>query len=106
MSQVVHTIPALPEAPLEAAAAYFADHHAQTCALIADESVTSLVVLMETAATDHDAWRRALAGDLARAFAPRRCNVIGAASEEAAAPLLSYLEGAHGLTGQYLASYE
>ncbi len=108
MRQLVCRIEELPQAPLEAAAAYFARHHDRVLeSLRADDPAPqALAVCLPPAGTDHDGWRRALAGDLARRFAPTRCNLVAAGSSEAEAALLGYLEGAPGVTGHYLAAHE
>ncbi|MEM6909764.1 MAG: Rossmann fold domain-containing protein [Pseudomonadota bacterium] len=106
MDQAVHVIDGLPENPLEAAAAYFADHHTESLALLSHEDTVSLVIVLESASYDHDGWRRSLAGDLARRYAPKRCNLVGTDDPEAAKALLAFLESARGVTGQYLAGHE
>ena len=50
----------------------------------------------------HRAWRLAVVQGLARELAPRRVNALASDSEAAIAAALAYLEGAAGLTGQYL----
>ncbi len=54
---------------------------------------------MPAAPYDHADWRRAVARDLARAYAPKRVNVVGGND---LAATLDYLAGAPGVTGQYL----
>lgn len=106
LMQAIHTISELPESALSAAEAYFADHHATIRAMLEDSETTSLVVLLPLAPTDHDDWRRTLARDLARAYAPKRANVVGASAPDAASKTLAYLRDAPGVTGQYLACHE
>ncbi|MEL6529062.1 MAG: Rossmann fold domain-containing protein [Pseudomonadota bacterium] len=104
--QAVQRIDDLPACPLAAAAAYFARHHAESVGLLAEESNSSVVLVMPDAGPDHDDWRRALARDLARSFAPKRANVVGASDLAAADEMLAYLRDAPGVTGQYLAAHE
>ena len=106
MYQAIHIIEDLPNAPIEAAQTYFAKWHGDTLQLLGEKDTATLVILLDHAGPDHDSWRRTLAQDLARQFAPKRCNVVGSTDPEAAKELLSYLEGAHGVTGQYLAAHE
>lgn len=66
------------------------------------ESKQSLVIIVPAAASDHTDWRRAAVRDLARAYAPVRVNMISGGIAEAQAATLNYLDGAGGVTGQYL----
>lgn len=108
MAQLVCRIEALPHEPLDAAAAYFAQHHAGVIAALGAQGSppAALAVCLPPAGSDHDGWRRALAGDLARRFAPIRCNLVAGGSAEKQQALLDYLEGAPGVTGHYLAAHE
>ncbi len=91
----------LPMTPLEASRAFYTNHIDDACAVLEDGATQVLTIQLPPAGKDHDDWRRALARDLARQYAPLRVNVIGA-SEKDAAELLDYLLRAPGVTGQYL----
>lgn len=103
--QAVLTIDRLPAAPIEAAAQFHREYLRQAENLLAGE-VDALAIVLPSAPTDHDDWRRTLARDLARASKPKRVNVVGAASDEARDALLSYLGDAPGVTGQYCPAHE
>lgn len=62
----------------------------------------SLAIVMPAAAYDHADWRRAAVRDLAREAAPKRVNLIAGSDAEALAQTAAWLEGAPGVTGQYL----
>jgi len=57
----------------------------------------------EIASLDHNDWRRGIARDLAREFAPVRINIVGGGAQHAREEALAYLRDAPGITGQYLA---
>ncbi len=61
-----------------------------------------LVLIFPPADHTHRAWRLAAVQGLARELAPRRVNALASADEAGIAAGLAYLEGAAGLTGQYL----
>lgn len=94
-------IDVLPESSLDAAAQFYAEHLSEARALLAGEA-DALAIVLPAAGTGHDDWRRALARDLARKFAPKRVNVSGGGSDAAIAAMLAYLRAAPGITGQYL----
>ena len=94
----------LPQAPLDAAMVFHAEHLSDACDVLEDDEAQLLIVQLPPAGKDHDDWRRALARDLARKYAPKRVNVISAAADETAEPLLAYLVDAPGVSGQYLPS--
>lgn len=96
---------ALPDISLDASRIFYAEYLEDAYAMLEGEQLDLLVVQMPPAGTDHDDWRRSLARDLARKYAPARVNVIGA-SEEAAPELINYLLQAPGVTGQYCPSVE
>ena len=60
------------------------------------------MIIFAPADHTHRAWRLAAVQGLARALAPRRVNALASDSEAAITAALAYLEGAAGLTGQYL----
>lgn len=61
----------------------------------------SVLVLPNGTDADRD-WRRALARDLARAYAPIRINIIAGGDPIAIDAAIAYLDTAEGVTGQYL----
>ncbi len=106
MAQAELRIDALPEAPIDASAAFHCTHLERARERLST-GADALVIVLPYAPTDHDDWRRALARDLARAHAPQRANVIGGGSPpEALAAMLEYLRDAPGITGQYLPLHE
>lgn len=102
----VHMVDELPESPLEAAETYFANHHAETKALLQEKDTETLVVVLHPASPDHDDWRRALARDLARAYSPKRVNVVATGDGPTMMETLAYLQDAPGVTGQYLVGHD
>ena len=104
--QAVLTVEELPESGIEASTAFVADHLDTARAMLAVPDTFALVIVLPSAGTDHDDWRRTVARDLARAHTPKRVNVVGASDPEAARELLAYLRDAPGVTGQYLAAHE
>jgi hypothetical protein len=104
--QVVQHIEALPDSPLDASAAFFADHLNASRALLEDADTKALAIVLPAAGTDHDDWRRSLARDLAREFSPKRVNVVGKGADDALDRALIYLGNAQGVTGQYCPLYE
>ena len=104
--QAVLEIKALPQSSLEASAVFHHEFTAKARALLEAPETTALAITLPKAGHDHDDWRRTLARDLARAYTPKRVNVVGGEGEEAISPLIDYLEDAPGVTGQYLAAHE
>jgi len=100
--QVVLTVASLPQEPLAASAVLHARHLAEAEAMLEGEGVTALAICLPAAGTDHDDWRRTLARDLARAWTPKRVNLVGGPGGEARAAALAYLADAPGITGQYI----
>jgi len=96
----------LPQNSLDASAAFMQTHLAEAAELLKKPETDALAIVLPTAGSDHDDWRRSAARDLARAYAPQRVNIIGASTAEKVAPLLAYLRDAPGVTGQYLAAHE
>ncbi len=96
----------LPEVAIEASA-FVATQHLETIrAQLKDADTCALVIVLPKAPHDHADWRRTLARDLARAYAPKRANVVAAADHATAESLLAYLRDAPGVTGQYLEAHE
>ena len=97
-----------PEArnPLEAHAAFFDQHLKLIAAKMADPGVASLTIILSPASSAHDDWRRAVAGDLAREFAPRRVNIAAGVKGEALTMVLTFLKDAPGVTGHYVQAHD
>jgi hypothetical protein len=62
-----------------------------------------VVLIFPPADHTHRAWRLAAVQGLAREYAPLRVNALASDDEAAIASALACLNGAPGLTGQYLA---
>ncbi|MEO0464466.1 MAG: Rossmann fold domain-containing protein [Pseudomonadota bacterium] len=101
-----YRIDALPEDGLAAHAVVMADHLDQIRAVLANDEVGALAVVLAPAASDHRDWRRALAGGLARAHAPKRVNLVAGIPGEALSAMLTYLGDALGVTGQYIECHD
>ena len=96
------TIGALPESGLEAHARLVIDHLGAVRAALDEPATASLTLTLAPAPPEHDAWRRALAGDLAREYTPKRVNIAAGAQGEALDTLREYLRDAPGVTGHYV----
>ena len=96
----------LPESGLDAHAQFLADHLEQVRAVLDDQLTKALTIILPPAGPDHDAWRRALAGDLAREYTPRRVNIVAGTPGDALTEILRYLGDAPGVTGHYLQAHE
>jgi hypothetical protein len=90
----------LPEAPLDAAAAFHAGQLPGARALLAE--VDSLVLVFPAATHEHRGWRLAAVQELAREAAPKRVNGVVGDDEAALAETRAFLERAPGVTGQLL----
>ena len=100
MAQQVLRIDALPEAALDAAAAF---HAAWVPAAREKLAAGDLVLIFPQAPYDHRGWRLAAVQDLARAATPVRVNAVAGDGEKAIAEALAWLAEAPGITGQVLA---
>lgn len=103
MAQAEYEVIALPARALEASAAFYADHLGAARAAMGEDD---LVILLPPAGYDHTDWRRALARDLAREYAPARVNVVGATDLGQRRTLLQFLSGAKGVSGHYLETHD
>ena len=92
--------------PLEAHEAFFADELPSVRKAMEYPGLTSLTIVLPPASSEHDAWRRAVAGDLARAYAPKRFNIAAGAKGEALDSVLKYLRDAPGVTGHYVQAHD
>jgi len=102
----VQRIDALPEQPLRASEAFFSRYLASSKAMASEAGVTSLTIVVPSAASSHDDWRRGVVRDLAREYRPVRINMIGASEQGKLEKMLAYLRNAPGVTGQYLAAHD
>ena len=97
-------IEGLPEAPLDAAAAFHAEWMPQARALLASlPKGEDLVLNFPPADHTHRAWHLAAVQGLARESAPLRVNALASDDQAAIESALGYIANAPGLTGQYLA---
>ena len=96
------TIGALPESGLEAHARLVTDHLGEVRATLEDPETASLTLILAPAPSEPDSWRRALAGDLAREYTPKRVNIAAGAQGDALETLKVYLRDAPGVTGHYV----
>ena len=101
MAQAVLQVSGLPDAALDAAAAFHAEWLAPARALLTEEA-EALALVFAPAPFAHTAWRRVAVAELAREATPKRVN--GVAGEEGAAltATLAWLAQAPGITGQLL----
>ena len=104
--QAVLTIHDLPADGLSASRTFFDRHINEAVELLAQGANEALAIVLPVAGPDHDDWRRTLARDLARAHTPKRVNVVGGLAGAERNAIIAYLEGAPGVTGQYLAAHE
>jgi hypothetical protein len=91
---------------LEAHKAFFSDTLPQVRQAMNGATIASLTLVMPRASCDHDDWRRAVAGDLAREYAPKRFNIAAGAKGEPLDRVLQYLEDAPGVTGHYVQAHD
>jgi len=105
MPQAVLAIKSLPANAVEAAAQFHAEDLPKVQALL-QGGLGAVAIVMPSAPSDHDDWRRAITRDLARAHAPQRVNVTCGSCPEAVEDMLKYLRDAPGITGQYLPTHE
>jgi hypothetical protein len=101
MSHVVLRIDTLPDGAIEAAREFHETWIEQARGHL-QMGAAALTIVAPPAPYDHTDWRRAVVRDLARAATPARVNMIAGDDPAAIASALGYLEGAPGVTGQYL----
>lgn len=99
--QRVFTVEHLPADGLAAGAAFFAEHLSGARAAIEGADIKALAIVLPPAGPDHTDWRTALARDLARAYTPKRVNVVAGEEGGELDALLAYLGNAPGVTGHY-----
>lgn len=96
----------LSENSLDAHADFVVKNLPAVRARLSEDDVSALVIVLPPAGRDHDGWRRAVAGDLAREYAPKRVNIVSGQPGEALSKLLIYLRDAPGVTGHYAQAHE
>ena len=92
--------------PLEAHAAFIEDTLPSARKALEEDTISALTLVLAPASAEHDAWRRAIAGDLARAYAPKRLNIAAGAKGDALDKVLAYLRDAPGVTGHYVQAHD
>lgn len=100
MAQAVLRVAGLPDAPLDAAAAFHATWLPQARELC---GAADLVLAFPAAGHEHRAWRLAAVQELAREATPLRVNGVVGDDAEAIDQAAAYLADAQGVTGQLLA---
>lgn len=98
MGQAVLPVASLPPAPLDAAAAFHADHLPRARTLLAKGG--DLAIRFPPADHPHRAWRLAVVQELAREWAPQRVNGVEGDDDPATAATLAWLADAPAITGQ------
>ncbi len=86
----------LPEAPLDAASVFAADHLPQ----LRGHDAGDLMIVFDPAGHTHESWRKAVIAELAREAAPARVNAVVGADPKSIGQVLDFLERAPGVTGQ------
>ena len=104
--QAVQHIAELPNSALDASAYVLNEQLGAVRAVLSEDGVSALAIVLPAAGPDHSDWRLALSRNLAREFAPQRVNVVARGGEAATQALLTYLEGAPGVTGHYLEAHD
>jgi len=94
-------IGSLPDDPLAASAAFYAELLPQVLARLA-AGEPAITLIFPPAGHAHRDWREAAIATLAREKAPVRINGLASDDEAAIAAALAYLGSAGGITGQYL----
>ncbi len=97
--QGVLEVTGLPDAPLDAAAAFHGEYLARARGLAGDGD---LVVVFAPADHAHHGWRLAAVQELAREMAPNRVNGVVGEDAGEVSEVLFYLQSAGGVTGQLL----
>ena len=113
MAQTVIATSALPEAPLDAAAYFHAEHVPMARGLLSGEAalpaprqaaeLDALAIVFPSAGKEHQGWRLAAIQALAREAAPKRVNGVVGDDQSAIDRTTAWLAEAPGITGQLLA---
>ncbi|GAA4053226.1 Rossmann fold domain-containing protein [Parerythrobacter jejuensis] len=101
MAQGVLETGPLPHEALAAARAFHAEQLPKVTSALAGE-IDNLAIVMKCPAYDHADWRRAIARDLAREYAPKRVNIVAGDAADEIEATLAFLDAAPGVTGHYL----
>lgn len=104
--QATLVIETLPQSAIEAANLFHRDWIDRVCEALDEETTSALAIVMPPAPSDHRDWRLAIARDLARAYTPRRVNIVAGRRSDALTATLNYLANAPGVTGQYCLLHE
>lgn len=96
MALVRITARALPDVPLDAAAAF----HSRIVPLVRSEVGRDIAILFDHADHAHDSWRNAAIEELAREAAPCRLNAVIGSDGQDAEDVCAFLDLAPGVTGQ------
>lgn len=96
----IYRIAELSDAPLAAAAQFYSDHLPEVSARL--KNADAIAIVLPQAAYDHRDWRLACVRDLARQFAPKRVNMLGAGSDHSVQQTVKFLARSAAMTGQYL----
>lgn len=96
-------ITGLPDAPLDAAAAFHGEWIEVVRAALASTTDEALCLVFPPADHTHRGWRLAAVQELAREQAPRRVNAVVCGEEAGLSAALALLEPCQGITGQLLA---
>jgi|SRR5690606_10157752 len=102
MAQAMLRLEGLPDSSLDAAAEFHARWLAEARQLLGQGE--GLVLVFPAAPHPHHAWRLAAVQELAREAAPQRVTGVEAGGADATAATIAYLEGAPGVTGQFLSA--
>jgi len=100
MAQAVLRVEGLPDAPLDAAAAFHVDWLPRARAALGER--LDLALTFAPAGHQHRGWRLAAVQELAREAAPLRVNGLVGEGGEALAAMLDWLSQAEAITGQLL----
>jgi hypothetical protein len=100
MAQAEMAVQGLPEAPLDAAAAFHAQWLPEARAALA--AGHDLVLVFAPAGHEHRGWRLAAVQELAREAAPLRVNALVATDGPGLMEMLGWLEQAEAITGEML----
>jgi hypothetical protein len=110
MAQMVIATLALPDAPVEAAAHFYAEHVPMARDLLSGEAalpglaeeLDALAFVFPSAGKEHQGWRLAAIQALAREAAPKRVNGVIGDDRDAIDETTDWLAAAPGITGQLL----
>ena len=100
MAQAVLRVEGLPDAPLDAAAAFHVDWLPRARAALAER--LDLALTFAPADHEHRSWRLAAVQELAREAAPLRVNGVVGEGGPALPAMLDWLARAEAITGQLL----